>query len=66
MLKKPQILNILFLSLIFSLILAYTNCAFQVEEVSESSKSESKWETSGHADATACLLYTSPSPRDRS
>jgi len=53
MLKKPQILNILFLSLIFSLILAYTNCAFQVEEVSESSKSESKWETSGHADATA-------------
>lgn len=53
MLKKPQILNILFLSLIFFLILAYTNCAFEVEEVSASSKSESKWETSGHADATA-------------
>ncbi|KKM20635.1 hypothetical protein LCGC14_1643500 [marine sediment metagenome] len=53
MLKKPQILNILFLSLIFFLILAYTNCAFEVEEVSESSKSESKWETSAHADATA-------------
>jgi len=53
MLKKPQILNILFLSLIFFLILAYTNCAFEVEEVSESSNSESKWETSGHADATA-------------
>jgi len=53
MLKKPQILNILFLSLIFFLILAYTNCAFEVEEVSESSKSESLWETSGHADATA-------------
>ena len=53
MLKKPQILNILFLSLIFFLILAYTNCAFEVEEVSESSKSESQWETSGHADATA-------------
>jgi len=52
MLKKPQILNILFLGLIFSLILAYTNCAFQIEEVSESSKSESKWETSGHAAAT--------------
>jgi len=33
--------------------LAYTNCAFEVEEVSESSNSESKWETSGHADATA-------------
>ncbi len=53
MLKKPQILNILFLSLIFFLILAYTNCAFEVEEVSASSKSESQWETSGHADATA-------------
>jgi len=52
-LKKPQILNILFLSLIFFLILAYTNCAFEVEEVSESSKSESLWETSGHADANA-------------
>ena len=53
MLKKPQILNILFLSLIFPLILAYTNCAFEVEEISESSKSESQWETSGHAHATA-------------
>ncbi len=53
MLKKPQILNILFLNFIFFLILAYTNCAFEVEEVSESSKSESQWETSGHADAAA-------------
>ncbi|GAG13181.1 unnamed protein product, partial [marine sediment metagenome] len=53
MLKKPQILNILFLSLIFFLLLAYTNCAFEVEEVSASSKSESEWETSGHADAAA-------------
>jgi hypothetical protein len=33
--------------------LAYTNCAFEVEEVSASSKSESLWEDSGHADATA-------------
>jgi hypothetical protein len=53
MLKKPQILNILLVSLIFSLILVYSNCAFQTEEVSQSSKSESKWETSGHADAAA-------------
>jgi len=53
MLKKPQILNILFLSFIFFLILAYTNCAFEVEEISESSKSESLWETSGHAVVTA-------------
>jgi len=51
MLKKPQIVNILFGIFIFSLFLVNSGCQFEKAVISEESKMEELWLTSGHANS---------------
>ncbi len=51
--KKPPIVNILFGIIIFSLFLVNSGCQFEKAEISEESKIEEQWLTSGHADSLA-------------
>ncbi len=54
MLKKPQIVNVLFGIIIFSLFMINSGCQFENKAViSEESKIEEQWLTSGHADSLA-------------
>lgn len=53
MIKKPQILSILFVFLIAGFVLITTNCDFDVGALMEKIEADSLWEESGHADRTA-------------
>lgn len=53
MIKKPQVLSILFVICIFALFAAATNPDSKAGIASKKSHAEKLWESSGHADSTA-------------
>ena len=57
MIKKPQIVSILFVFLVGGFALISTNCDYDVGALMEKIEAESLWEDSGHADREAYAFH---------